>query len=802
MNDDSSRGRPEGHEVQIRTALSHIISSRIFQASPGLSRLLTFLIEEDLSGHGDRLKETYVGHALYGRSATYDPKLDSVVRVNANRLRRRLLDYHAEHPSTCPRIVLRPGSYLPLYDFDREAATSFANGNGKRTDVRDSGSQPSTPATTKVGLAEAAEDSVQQNTIEIEGGSGPLNGSVADPARDTDDQAFSPAYHTRGLSLTHVSRSSTIRRFTIIAICIIVGSVLIISLIRVSGKNSRQSAQWIAEPFSSLGGQEEFASISPNGRQVAFSWTTPVAVDSHIYIQERGGEAPQRLTSADEGESRPVWSPDGSSLAFVRRLAPNKTGVIVRSLANGNETKVAYLFGSYPWLCIWPRVSWSLDGTTLFTSESVNPGEPCRVVAINVMARSIKPVTQPPSGSIGDLEATVSPDGREIAFLRNVGTLGGDIYVSALDGANLRRVTFDNRDIMGFCWTKDGKGLIVSSRRVDGVPRLWQLSLDGKEAHPLTQGLTLAAFPSMSPKGDEIVLTTYRTFNTIWQISNGVVSKIISDQGSNSTPQLSPDGKALVYRSEGSGAFELWVSKLDGSGGDRITNFAGAMVNNPRWSPDGTRIAFECRPHGNSQICLVNPSQPTQPRVLNQWTSNEIFPSWSADGQSVYFASNDSGRWEIYKQNTAKGNPQAITHDGGMRAVESPDGRWLYIFRTEEGEEIVRLSLAAEPNTEQRVIAFGPPDSDMLGRWDATDNGIICLMSPALKADQSLEKETVVAIDGNHGVRHDLGSVAGPLPGGDLVFSTARNGRSFLYVKRELQQADLSFLVLGPKHGS
>jgi hypothetical protein len=75
-------------------------------------------------------------------------------------------------------------------------------------------------------------------------------------------------------------------------------------------------------------------------------------------------------------------------------------------------------------------------------------------------------------------------------------------------------------------------------------------------------------------------------------------------------------------------------------------------------------------------------------------------------------------------------------------------------------------------------------------------------MSPALKADQSLDKETVVAIDGNHGVRHDLGSVAGPLPGGDLVFSTARNGRSFLYVKRELQQADLSFLVLGPKHGS
>jgi Tol biopolymer transport system component len=380
--------------------------------------------------------------------------------------------------------------------------------------------------------------------------------------------------------------------------------------------------------------------------------------------------------------------------------------------------------------------------------------------------------------------------------------LGGDIYVSALDGANVHRVTFDNRDIMGFCWTKDGKGLIVSSRRGDGVPRLWQLSINGKEEHPLTEGLTLPAFPSMSPKGDQMILTTYRTFNTIWEVVNGVATKLISEQGSNSTPQLSPDGKALVYRSERSGAFELWVSKLDGSEGARITNFGGTMDNNPRWSPDGTQIAFECRPHGNSQICLVNAFQPTQPRVLNQWASNEIYPSWSADGKSIYFASNYSGRWEIYKENIAEGDPVAITHDGGMRAIESPDGRWLYIFRTEEGDQIVRLSLPTDPNAEHRVIAFGPPDSDMLGRWDTTDNGIVCLMSPSVKSAESFDKENLVAINGENGVRHDIGSVAGPLPGGDLVFSTARNGSSFLYVKRELQQADLSFLVLGPKHGS
>jgi hypothetical protein len=392
MKGDSRPKRPAGHEVQIRTALSHVISSRTFQASPGLARLLTFLVEEELSGHSDRLKETYVGHALYGRPATYDPKLDSVVRVNASRLRRRLLDYHAEHPSACPRIVLRPGSYLPLYDFDKKA-TSFADGEDRRTDARDPGNEPSTLESVEFEVEEAIEDSQQRNGIRIDADSVPLNESMAEPARDIEDQA--PSHRARSLSRTHLALPSVVHRLIIIGLWII-GLVTIVSLIRVSGKNSQQAARWIAEPFSSPGGQEEFGSISPNGRQIAFSWTAPFTTIPHVYIQERSGQRPQRVTFGDEGESRPAWSPDGSSLAFVRRFAPNKTAVIVRALSNGAEAKVAYLSGSYPWLCIWPRVSWSLDGTTLFTSESVNPDEPCRVVAIDVATRSIKPITQPP----------------------------------------------------------------------------------------------------------------------------------------------------------------------------------------------------------------------------------------------------------------------------------------------------------------------------------------------------------------------------------------------------------------------
>jgi hypothetical protein len=98
----------------VRQALERVLGSAQFQKSPGLSRLLRFLVEHHLTDEGD-LKETFVGHALYGRALTYDPKADSVVRVNASRLRTRLIRYYEEHPEEKLLIELRPGSYIPLF---------------------------------------------------------------------------------------------------------------------------------------------------------------------------------------------------------------------------------------------------------------------------------------------------------------------------------------------------------------------------------------------------------------------------------------------------------------------------------------------------------------------------------------------------------------------------------------------------------------------------------------------------------------------------------------------------------------
>lgn len=720
----------------IQAQVKRILASPEFSSSERLSRLLEYFIDQYLSDPEKSISQYQIGFDVFERSMNFDPQVDSVVRVQTGRLRQKLEKYYAETGLTDEVFIeIRRGCYAANVIF-------------------------------RPIPAHTSNDSIQVETP----------GAVL--KKDT---------------------STRRSKFFLLCICLVGIGVLVGTIFRFSKRQAEPSETWTAEPFSGLGGQEEFVAISPDGQRLAFSWTPQLAPRPQIYLLALNEHAPKRLTSSEAGENRPVWSPDGHSIAFLRILAPGKTEVIVKSLSDGNEQKIADLHGNYPWLCTIPRLSWSPDGKKIFTSEAIGDGEVCSVVAINVATRSFQLITQPPPGSVGDLEAAVSPDGSHVAFLRNAGTLGGDIYVTSVEGGAVRRITWDKRDIMGFCWRSDGKGFIVSSRRGDGVPRLWQISLNEKTAKPLTDGLTLAAFPSMSLQGNRVAFTTYHTTASIWQILNGSAKLLISDQSSNSTPQISPDGKALLYRSDRTGSFELWVSQLDGQNGVRLTDFKGPMVNNPRWSPDGTRIAFECRPQGPSNICIISSSHPGEMHVLNQWTSNEIFPSWSHDGKSIYFTSNRSGQWEIYLQALGGGDPIAITHDGGMRALQSVDGGWLYIFRGEgSGEgEIVRLP--APNQTDPSMAASRPANvlsrfgHDMLGKWDVDQNGLMYL-TPSADG-----KERVTAINGDTVVHQNVGVVDGPSPPGDLVFS-AVNNKSFVYVKQGLKEGDIGFLVLESVH--
>src|SRR5271155_2641380 len=112
--------------VEIKSELDRILRSRAFIQSHRIRRFLQFVVEESLLGQPHRLKEYLIGLEVFDRREAFDPRVDSIVRVEARRLRYKLDEYYrSEGREDGIRIVLRKGSYVPIFEY-----RSAANGVG------------------------------------------------------------------------------------------------------------------------------------------------------------------------------------------------------------------------------------------------------------------------------------------------------------------------------------------------------------------------------------------------------------------------------------------------------------------------------------------------------------------------------------------------------------------------------------------------------------------------------------------------------------------------------------------------
>jgi adenylate cyclase len=113
---DGTRNKPSTGDVN--AALQRILASRCFQQAERASDFLRFVVEQTLAGAGQRLKGYTIGVEVFGRPADFDAQSDALVRVEAGRLRRRLVEYYAGEGSTDPvRIELPRGAYSVEYRF-------------------------------------------------------------------------------------------------------------------------------------------------------------------------------------------------------------------------------------------------------------------------------------------------------------------------------------------------------------------------------------------------------------------------------------------------------------------------------------------------------------------------------------------------------------------------------------------------------------------------------------------------------------------------------------------------------------
>lgn len=114
-----------------RAELQAILHSPLFARSPTLSHLLSYLCEKKFSGETDQIKEYSVAIDVFDRAESFDQDTDSIVRVQANRLRKRLSEYYAaEGGSHGIHITIPVGQYVP--EFVRAAACDDATTTSRK----------------------------------------------------------------------------------------------------------------------------------------------------------------------------------------------------------------------------------------------------------------------------------------------------------------------------------------------------------------------------------------------------------------------------------------------------------------------------------------------------------------------------------------------------------------------------------------------------------------------------------------------------------------------------------------------
>lgn len=115
-----SRTPSEEQAALVRAELATILASDSFSGSRRCQDFLEFVVDHALAGDYDSLSERFLGVKLFGRAVDYETATDSIVRVRANDVRKRLALYYAGRPAPSVRIDLVAGGYVPEFHWTRD----------------------------------------------------------------------------------------------------------------------------------------------------------------------------------------------------------------------------------------------------------------------------------------------------------------------------------------------------------------------------------------------------------------------------------------------------------------------------------------------------------------------------------------------------------------------------------------------------------------------------------------------------------------------------------------------------------
>lgn len=281
---------------------------------------------------------------------------------------------------------------------------------------------------------------------------------------------------------------------------------------------------------------------------------------------------------------------------------------------------------------------------------------------------------------------SLSPDGRTIAFTRQVG-LHHQIFAMPTERAGEIRITATLDDCTEPQYSPDGQHLVYVRGHA-----LWIANADGSNARELTDHPSGNSHPRWSPDGSRIAfLSRRRGWTHIWTIAAGDArpTQITRGEFDVANPVWSQDGKWLAYDSWRADDIQTRaVYLISSNGGDeQLVSANGSWSGTATFSPDGRTLAFLSDQTGWFHIYLYD----TQLHITHQLTRGEFEdggshfyeidprggPTFSPNGEQIAFVRHREGKIDVWVVDVATGDARRISSiDGQHRLIGwLPDGK-------------------------------------------------------------------------------------------------------------------------------
>jgi eukaryotic-like serine/threonine-protein kinase len=419
---------------------------------------------------------------------------------------------------------------------------------------------------------------------------------------------------------------------------------------------------------------------------VQFDRSDPSGVSVLYKIPVLGGP-PQRLIN--NVSSAVTFSPDGKQLAFVRNLPEKGESTLVVASADGTEARTIAVH-KYPDL--FENPVWSPDGTKLaFVAFRAGPGVKTATVAeVPVAGGSERTLSQSRWESISGLSWT--SDGRGLIV---DGKMHGPVpdqiaYLSYANGQT-RAITNELNDYTGVSLTADSS--VLATVQQNWSSDIWSGQLaQPNDIRPITSG-GLATAPVWTPTGKIVYVTDEPTIERIWimDANGGGHQPLTTGAGGTAAIALrvSADGRNIVFCSDRGGSFHVWRMDIDGDDPQQLTTNANDVPTSPDISPDGNWVVYTAGIEGlgskDRGIWKV-PIHGGTPQRLSDRAA--MAPVISPDGRSIAYINLEPGTASnpgVDILSFAGGQPTRSFAIRARMVRWTRDGRALLLVRDTEG---------------------------------------------------------------------------------------------------------------------